>query len=122
MDFIVSDEGFGSNPYIETTRPLVVITAPGPCSGKLATCLSQLYHEYRRGVKAGYASVLIAFSTALRKTFLICSSYRDTPSGFGRRAYLYTAGSFVMAKATTSLVLPLMARAIMTSSMFRVVR
>ncbi len=55
VDFIVSDEGFGSNPYIETTRPLVVITAPGPCSGKLATCLSQLYHEYRRGVKAGYA-------------------------------------------------------------------
>ncbi len=55
VDYIVSDEGFGANPYIETTRPLVVITAPGPCSGKLATCLSQLYHEYRRGVKAGYA-------------------------------------------------------------------
>lgn len=55
VDYIVSDEGFGSNPYVETTRPLVVITAPGPCSGKLATCLSQLYHEYKRGVKAGYA-------------------------------------------------------------------
>ncbi len=55
VDAIVSDEGFGANPYIETTRPLVVVTAPGPCSGKLATCLSQLYHEYKRGVKAGYA-------------------------------------------------------------------
>ena len=52
---IVSDEGYGANPYIETTRPLVVVTAPGPASGKLATCLSQLYHEYKRGKKAGYA-------------------------------------------------------------------
>ena len=52
---IVSDEGYGKNDYIETTRPLVVITGPGPGSGKMATCLSQLYHHYRRGVKAGYA-------------------------------------------------------------------
>ena len=52
---IVSDEGYGKNEYIETQRPLVVITAPGPGSGKMATCLSQLYHEYKRGVKAGYA-------------------------------------------------------------------
>ncbi len=52
---IVSDDGFGKNDYIETTRPLVVITAPGPGSGKMATCLSQLYHENKRGVKAGYA-------------------------------------------------------------------
>ncbi len=52
---IVSDEGFGKNEYIETTRSLVVVTAPGPGSGKLATCLSQLYHEHKRGVKAGYA-------------------------------------------------------------------
>ena len=52
---IVSDEGYGRNDYIETKRPLVVITAPGPGSGKMATCLSQLYHEYKRGVKAGYA-------------------------------------------------------------------
>ena len=52
---IVSDNGFGKNDYIETTRPLVVITAPGPGSGKMATCLSQLYHENKRGVKAGYA-------------------------------------------------------------------
>ena len=52
---IVSDEGFGKNDYIETTRPLVVVTAPGPGSGKMATCLSQLYHEQKRGVKAGYA-------------------------------------------------------------------
>ena len=52
---IVSDEGYGRNEYIETERPLVVITAPGPGSGKMATCLSQLYHEYKRGVKAGYA-------------------------------------------------------------------
>ena len=55
VDVIVSEEGYGANPYIETTKPLVVVNAPGPCSGKLATCLSQLYHEYKRGVKAGYA-------------------------------------------------------------------
>ena len=52
---IVSDEGLGKNEYIETTRPLIVVTAPGPGSGKMATCLSQLYHHYRRGVTAGYA-------------------------------------------------------------------
>ena len=52
---IVSDEGYGANPYIETTKPLVVISAPGAGSGKCATALSQLYHEYKRGVKAGYA-------------------------------------------------------------------
>ncbi|MBR7187518.1 MAG: DUF1846 domain-containing protein [Clostridia bacterium] len=52
---IVSDEGYGLNDYIETSRSLVVVTAPGPGSGKMATCLSQLYHEHRRGVKAGYA-------------------------------------------------------------------
>lgn len=55
IPLIVSDEGYGKNEYIETTRPLVVITAPGPGSGKMATCLSQLYHEYKRGVAAGYA-------------------------------------------------------------------
>lgn len=54
-EVIVSDRGYGSNPYIETTMPIVVVTAPGPGSGKLATCLSQLYHEYKRGNKAGYA-------------------------------------------------------------------
>ena len=52
---IVSDEGYGKNDYIEASRPLVVVTAPGPGSGKMATCLSQLYHEYRHGIKAGYA-------------------------------------------------------------------
>ena len=52
---IVSDEGFGKNDYIETSRPLVIVTAPGPGSGKMATCLSQLYHENKRGIKAGYA-------------------------------------------------------------------
>ena len=52
---VVSDEGYGKNDYIETTRSLVVVTAPGPGSGKLATCLSQLYHEHKRGVQAGYA-------------------------------------------------------------------
>lgn len=52
---IVSEEGYGKNEYIVTTRPLVVVTAPGPGSGKMATCLSQLYHENKRGVKAGYA-------------------------------------------------------------------
>ena len=55
IPLIVSENGFGKNDYIETTRPLVVVTAPGPGSGKMATCLSQLYHEYKRGVKAGYA-------------------------------------------------------------------
>lgn len=55
IPFIVSDEGYGKNEYIETSRPLVVITAPGPGSGKMATCLSQLYHEHKRGVHAGYA-------------------------------------------------------------------
>ena len=55
VPLIVSDSGFGKNEYIETTRPLVVITAPGPGSGKMATCLSQLYHENLRGIKAGYA-------------------------------------------------------------------
>ncbi|MBQ6375792.1 DUF1846 domain-containing protein [Candidatus Saccharibacteria bacterium] len=55
VDTIVSDEGYGANPYIETTRPLVVVSAPGPCSGKLATSLSQLYHESKKGVNAGYA-------------------------------------------------------------------
>lgn len=55
VDMIVSDEGYGANSYIETTKPLVVITAPGPASGKLATCLSQLYHEHKHGIKAGYA-------------------------------------------------------------------
>ncbi len=52
---VVSDEGYGKNDYIETSRELVVVTAPGPGSGKLATCLSQLYHEHKRGRKAGYA-------------------------------------------------------------------
>ena len=52
---IVSDEGFGANDYVETTRPLVVLTAPGPGSGKMATCLSQLYHDHKRGIVAGYA-------------------------------------------------------------------
>ncbi|MCI8476892.1 MAG: DUF1846 domain-containing protein [Oscillospiraceae bacterium] len=55
IPLIVSDEGFGRNDYIETSRPLVVVTAPGPGSGKMAVCLSQLYHDYRRSVKAGYA-------------------------------------------------------------------
>ena len=52
---IDSDEGFGKNDFVETTRPLVIVTAPGPGSGKMAVCLSQLYHEHKRGVKAGYA-------------------------------------------------------------------
>jgi uncharacterized protein (UPF0371 family) len=55
IPLIVSDNGYGKNDYIETTRPLVVITAPGPGSGKMATCLSQLYHEHKRGIPAGYA-------------------------------------------------------------------
>lgn len=55
IEHIVSDEGYGQNEYIETCRPLVVVTAPGPGSGKMATCLSQLYHEHKRGIAAGYA-------------------------------------------------------------------
>ena len=55
VDTIVSEEGYGANPYIETTKKLVLVNAPGPGSGKLATCLSQLYHEHKRGVNAGYA-------------------------------------------------------------------
>ena len=55
VDLIVSDQGYGANPYIKTKKPLVVVTGPGPGSGKLATCLCQFYHEYKRGVKAGYA-------------------------------------------------------------------
>ncbi len=55
IKLIVSDEGYGKNDYIETSRQLVVVTAPGPGSGKMATCLSQLYHEHKRGVAAGYA-------------------------------------------------------------------
>ncbi len=57
IPLIVSDAGYGKNEYIETTRPLVVVTAPGPGSDKMAVCLSQLYHEYKRGVKAGYAKL-----------------------------------------------------------------
>ncbi|MBR1629165.1 MAG: DUF1846 domain-containing protein [Lachnospiraceae bacterium] len=55
VEHIVSDEGYGKNDYIETSRPLVVVTAPGPGSGKMAACLSQLYHEHKRGFSAGYA-------------------------------------------------------------------
>ncbi len=55
VDFIVSEEGLGQNEYIETTHSLIVVTAPGPGSGKMATCLSQLYHDHKRGVTAGYA-------------------------------------------------------------------
>ena len=55
VDLIDSDEGFGKNDYVETTKPLVVVTAPGPGSGKMAVCLSQLYQENKRGIKAGYA-------------------------------------------------------------------
>ena len=55
VDTIVSDDGYGQNPYIETSKPIVVVTAPGPGSGKLATCLSQLYHENKRGRAAGYS-------------------------------------------------------------------
>jgi uncharacterized protein (UPF0371 family) len=55
VDTIVSDKGYGANTYIETTKPLVIVTGPGPGSGKLATCLTQMYHEYKQGIKAGYA-------------------------------------------------------------------
>ncbi|HAK45836.1 MAG TPA: hypothetical protein DCO79_07955 [Spirochaeta sp.] len=57
VDLIVSDDGYGANEYIETEKPVVVVTAPGPGSGKLATCLSQFYHDYRKGVRSGYAKL-----------------------------------------------------------------
>jgi uncharacterized protein (UPF0371 family) len=55
IDTIVSDEGYGANQFIETSKPIVIVTGPGPCSGKLATCLSQIYHEHKKGIQAGYA-------------------------------------------------------------------
>jgi uncharacterized protein (UPF0371 family) len=55
VDRIISEEGYGKNEYVPTDKPLVVVTGPGPCSGKLSTCLSQMYHEHRRGITAGYA-------------------------------------------------------------------
>ena len=55
VDLILSEEGYGRNDYIKTERPLVIVTAPGPGSGKMATCLSQLYHDHKKGIKAGYA-------------------------------------------------------------------
>ena len=55
VDLVVSDEGYGANEYIETKNPLVVVTGPGPGSGKMATCLSQVYHDHRRGIQSGYA-------------------------------------------------------------------
>jgi uncharacterized protein (UPF0371 family) len=67
VDLIVSDEGYGANTFIETTKPIVVVTGPGPNSGKLATCLSQMYHEHRRGVAAGWSSkrVMTTASTSI---------------------------------------------------------
>ena len=70
VDLIVSDEGYGKNPYIETTKKLVVVTAPGPNSGKLGTCLSQLYHEHKRGVNAGYAKFETYFIWKLMESML----------------------------------------------------
>jgi len=55
VDLVVSDQGYGANEYIETEKPIVVVTGPGPCSGKLATCLSQFYHDHKRGINSGYA-------------------------------------------------------------------
>ena len=55
VPLVISEDGYGKNDYIETTRPLIIITAPGPGSGKMSTCLSQLYHEHKRGINAGYA-------------------------------------------------------------------
>lgn len=55
VELIVSDEGYGNNEYVETTRDLIIVTAPGPGSGKMATCLSQLFHDYKKGITSGYA-------------------------------------------------------------------
>ena len=68
LPLIVSPDGFGKSDFIETTRPLVVVTAPGPGSGKMATCLSQLYHHHQRGERAGYASLRRSRSGIFRST------------------------------------------------------
>ena len=97
IPLIVSEEGYGKNDYIETSRPLVVVTAPGPGSGKMAVCLSQLYHEHRRGVCAGYAKfetfpiwniplkhpVNLAHEAATQR----CQHDRSLPPGSLRRDY-----------------------------------
>ena len=92
VDLIVSDDGYGKNEFVETTRPLVVVTAPGPGSGKLATCLSQLYHEHKHGTAAGYAKY---WAQRLPRAPHRCSrgrrTCRSTPYGpwCGRAGYTY---------------------------------
>lgn len=87
VDVIVSDRGYGANAFIETAKPVVVITGPGPGSGKLATCLSQLYHEHRRGVAAGYAKF---------ETFPIWNLPLDHPVNIAYEAATADIGDFNM--------------------------
>jgi len=96
IDLIVSDEGYGANDYIETENPLVVITGPGPGSGKLATCLSQLYHDYKRGIKAGYAK----FETFPVWNFL--EAYGETTVNYNRDVEIFPVLRRILDKITGS--------------------
>ncbi|MBA3045277.1 MAG: DUF1846 domain-containing protein [Candidatus Thermoplasmatota archaeon] len=87
VDLIVSDEGYGANPYIQTEKPLVIVTGPGPGSGKLATCLSQLYHDYRNGIKSGYSKF---------ETFPIWNIPLDHPVNVAYEAATADIGDFNM--------------------------
>jgi uncharacterized protein (UPF0371 family) len=87
VDTIVSDKGYGANEYIETTKPLVIVTAPGPGSGKLATCLSQLYHDYKRGLRSGYAKF---------ETFPIWNLPLDHPVNVAYASATADLGDFIM--------------------------
>jgi uncharacterized protein (UPF0371 family) len=84
---IFSDQGLGKNDYIETTRSLVVVTAPGPGSGKMATCISQLYHDNQRGIKSGYAKfeTFPIWNLPLQASDQLGLRSRDR--GFGRRQH-----------------------------------
>ena len=91
VDLIVSDQGYGRNEYVETSRPLVVVTAPGPGSGKMATCLSQLYHEHKRGVRVYRHYPIAGYPTNIP---LIVSD-----EGYGRNEYIETSRSLVVVTA-----------------------
>ncbi|TET70478.1 MAG: DUF1846 domain-containing protein [Candidatus Aminicenantes bacterium] len=85
IDVIVSDEGYGANEYIPTQKPLIVVTGPGPGSGKLATCLSQMYHDYKRGIKSGYSKF---------ETFPICDFPLKHPVNAAYEAATADIGDF----------------------------
>jgi uncharacterized protein (UPF0371 family) len=121
IDVIVSDEGYGLNEYIETKKPLVVVTGPGPGSGKLATCLCQLYHDYKKGLKSGYAkfetfpiwniplkhTVNVAYEAAtadIRDFNLIDSfhleAYNETSVNYNRDVEIFPVLRIILSKIT----------------------